>query len=159
MISIVVATSENNVIGRENKLIWHIPDDLKRFRKITTGGVVVMGRKTHLSIGRVLPNRLNVILSNDMDWSGALGDGCVVCHSIEEVLEKFKHEDLFIIGGGEIYKQFLPYTTRIYKTLIKKDYDGDTFFPVLGNDWIITDIEIKTSGDLDFEYQILERID
>ena len=135
MISIVVAMSNNRVIGKDNKLIWHLPEDLKRFKNITSNNVVVMGRKTHLSIGKVLPNRLNVILSRDMNWNNPLGDNCVVCYSIEEVLEKFKYRDLFIIGGEEIYRQFLPYCDKIYLTLIQKEFEGDSYFPELDDNW------------------------
>jgi len=153
MISIIVAMSKNRVIGKDNKLIWHLSEDLKRFKSITTNNVVVMGRKTHLSIGKVLPNRLNIILSRDMNWRNPLGDGCVVCYSIEEVLEKFKHRDLFIIGGEEIYRQFLPYCDKIYLTLIEKEFEGDAYFPSLDDSW--KEVERETLEKEDFKYHFI----
>lgn len=157
MVNMVVAMSQNRVIGSDNKLIWNLPPDLKRFKSLTKGGVVVMGRKTHLSIGRVLPDRLNVILSRDKKWYNPLGDNCVVCYSIEEVMEKFKHREIFVIGGGEIYNQFLPHTNRIYQTVLKKNYDGDTIFPVLSSDWKIVDSVSNSYLDIDFDYLTLEK--
>ena len=145
--------SKNRVIGKDNKLIWHLPEDLKRFKNITTNNVVVMGRKTHLSIGKVLPNRLNIILSRDMKWHNPLGDGCVVCYSVEEVLEKFKYRDMFIIGGEEIYRQFLPYCDRIYLTLIEKEFEGDSYFSELGNDWVEDSRE--THENEEFKYHFI----
>ncbi len=159
MISIIVAKSKNNVIGNNNKLIWHLPHDLRRFKEKTTGQVVVMGRKTHESIGKSLPNRLNVILSNDISWYNILGDNCVVCYSVEEVLEKFKHRDLFIIGGGEIYKRFIPLADKIYLTLIEKDFDGDTFFPDLdSNEWSESSKESYSVEDFEYHFIDLDRI-
>jgi dihydrofolate reductase len=153
MINLIVAISRNRVIGKENKLPWHLPEDLKRFRLITNNNVVVMGRKTHLSIGKVLPNRLNVILSRDTKWYNPLGDNCVVCYSVEEVIEKFKYRDLFIIGGSEIYNQFLPYTDKIYLTLIDKDFEGDAYFPSLDDSW--KEVERETLEKEDFKYHFI----
>ena len=164
MITLVVAVSKNGVIGDDNKLIWHIPEDLKRFRKLTTGNVVVMGRKTHESIGKALPNRLNVILTNNVRWYNPLGDGCVVCYSIEEVLEKFKHRRLYIIGGGQIYKEFLPYADEIEMTLIDKEFKGDTYFPEIGSEWIEFSRETNTNTFVfantndEFDYHFIKMI-
>jgi dihydrofolate reductase len=159
MITIVVAVSKNGVIGKDNQLIWHISEDLKRFRKLTTGNVVVMGRKTHDSIGKSLPNRLNVILSNNTKWYKPLGDNCVVCYSIEEVLERFKHRNLFIIGGGEIYKKFLPYADEIEMTIVNKDFDGDTYFPELQiSNWKETSRNHHNNGEYEFDFVKFEKI-
>jgi len=159
MITIVVAVSKNGVIGKDNQLIWHISEDLKRFRKLTTGNVVVMGRKTHESIGKSLPNRLNVILSNNTKWYKPLGDNCVVCYSIEEVLERFKHRNLFIIGGGEIYKKFLPYADEIEMTIVNKDFDGDTYFPELQiSNWKETSRNHHNNGEYEFDFVKFEKI-
>ncbi len=152
MIYLVVAASKNGVIGGENKLLWNLPEDLKRFKKITTNQAIVMGRKTHLSIGRSLPNRLNIILTNNFNWHNPLGDNCVVCYSIEEVIERFKHRDLYVIGGGEIYKQFLPFADKIFLTLIDKEFDGDTFFPNLNSDWVREKIESHKNDDFDYHF-------
>ena len=157
MITLVVAVSKNGVIGDDNKLIWHLPEDLKRFKKLTTGNVVVMGRKTHESIGRVLPNRLNVIMSNNIRWHNPLGDGCVVCYSIEEVLEKFKYRDLYIIGGGQIYEKFLPYADYIEMTLIDKEYKGDTLFPMIGNDWVEESRQSNKTEEFDYHFIKMKR--
>jgi dihydrofolate reductase len=157
MINLIVAMSSNGVIGKENQLPWHLPEDLKRFRLITNNNVVVMGRKTHLSIGKVLPNRLNVILSRDTKWYNPLGDNCVVCYSVEEVIEKFKYRDLFIIGGSEIYNQFLPHTDKIYLTLIDKDFEGDTYFPNLGDNWKEVERETFEKEDFKFHFILLNK--
>lgn len=156
-ITIVVAVSENGVIGKNNELIWHLPEDLKRFKKITSNNVVVMGRKTHESIGKSLPNRLNVILSRNSKWNSPLGDNCVVCYSVEEVLERFKYRDLYIIGGGEIYKKFLPYSDIIEMTLIHKHFDGDTYFTDIGKEWIKVSSEKQMGSDFDYEFQRFEK--
>lgn len=132
MIKIVVAVSKNWVIGNNNTLIWKLPNDLKRFKEITTGGSVVMGRKTYESIGRPLPNRRNIIITRDLNYHI---EYCEVVNSIEEAL-LLTNNDCFIIGGGEIYKQALPITDVIYLTRIDEEFEGDTYFPELNkNDW------------------------
>lgn len=132
MIKIVVAVSKNWVIGNNNTLIWKLPNDLKRFKEITTGGSVVMGRKTYESIGRPLPNRRNIIITRDLNYHI---EDCEVVNSIEEAL-LLTNNDCFIIGGGEIYKQSLPITDVIYLTRIDEEFEGDTYFPELNkNDW------------------------
>jgi dihydrofolate reductase len=158
MINIIVASSKNRVIGKDNQLPWNLPEDLKHFKKLTTGNVVVMGRKTHQSIGKPLPNRLNVILSRDTKWYNPLGDNCVVCYSIEEVLERFKYRDLFVIGGSEIYNQFLKYANKIYLTHIDKDFEGDSYFPELSDNWILTKTEPMDNAEYKFTYLEYDRI-
>ena len=122
--------SKNRVIGDSNTLIWHLPEDLKRFKQLTTGNAIVMGRKTYESIGGPLPNRRNIIITRNSDYSV---DGCEVVNSLEEAF-LLTGDDCFVIGGGEIYKQALDKSDRIYLTLIDKEYDGDTQFPEIG-DW------------------------
>lgn len=134
MVKLIVATSRNNVIGDSNKLIWHLPADLKRFKDVTTGHPIVMGRKTYQSIGRPLPNRRNIIITRDSDYEV---DGCEVVNSIEEAL-LLTNNDCFIIGGGEIYKQTLHIADRIYMTVVDEDFDGDTTFPDLPAAWYIS---------------------
>jgi dihydrofolate reductase len=130
MIKIIVAVSENGVIGGDNSLVWNLPNDMKRFKQITTGNAVVMGRKTYESIGKPLPNRRNIIISKD---TNLFIDECEVVNSIEEAL-MLTNNDCFFIGGGEIYKQVLPLTDIIYLTKIHEDFNGDTYFPELNKE-------------------------
>lgn len=134
MIKLIVATSRNNVIGDSNKLIWNLPADLKRFKEITTGHPIVMGRKTYQSIGRPLPNRRNIIITRDSNYEI---DGCEVVNSIEEAL-LLTNNDCFIIGGGEIYKQTLHIADEIYMTVVDEEFDGDTVFPELTPSWYVS---------------------
>jgi dihydrofolate reductase len=131
VISIIVAMSENRVIGNDNTLIWKLPADLKRFKEITTGNTIVMGRKTYESIGRPLPNRRNIIITRDKNYKA---EGCEVVNSIEESLLTCG-DNIFIIGGGEIYKQSIGISDKIYLTLIHETFEGDTIFSELGDEW------------------------
>jgi dihydrofolate reductase len=128
--------SENWVIGDHNQLPWHLPADLKHFKTLTTGHPIVMGRKTYESIGRPLPNRTNIIMTRKQ---GLHFPGCQVVNSLEAAIQcavAERSEEIFIIGGAEIYKQCLPYTRRIYLTLVHGVVKGDTFFPELNlNEW------------------------
>lgn len=135
-ISIIVAIASNNAIGKNNELLWHLSDDLKRFKKITTGHKIIMGRNTYLSLPNgALPNRKNVVIS---DRKGEEFEGCEMAYSIEEALANVKEdEEAFIIGGGMIYKQFLPHARKLYLTRVNKEFDADTFFPEINFDeWI-----------------------
>ena len=131
MIKIIVATSRNRVIGNDNTLIWHLPADLKNFKRLTTGSAIIMGRKTYESIGKPLPNRRNIIITRDENYKV---DNCEIVNSLEESL-LLCNSDCFIIGGGEIYKQVLPIADEIYLTLIDEVFEGDTYFPEIGDDW------------------------
>lgn len=131
MITIIVATSKNKVIGDSNSLIWHLPADLKRFKELTTGNPIVMGRKTYESIGRPLPNRRNIIITRDVKYDV---EGCEVVNSLEEAL-MICNNDCFIIGGGEIYRQSMSIADKIYLTLVHEDFEGDTEFPEIGPEW------------------------
>ncbi len=127
MISIVVAVDSKRGIGKDNKLLWNIPEDLKRFRSITSGHPIIMGRKTFESIGRVLPNRTNIIITRDTNYTV---EGAVVVHSLEEALRQAQGQDeVFIIGGGQIFEQALPLVDRLYLTIVEGDFHADTFFP------------------------------
>lgn len=132
-ISLVVAMAENRVIGRENRLPWHLPQDLKHFKSITTGHPVVMGRKTFESIGRALPNRINIVITRKDNWSA---DGVIVCHDVEEALRLANREaeaigvgELMVIGGANLYDQLLPRADRLYLTLVHAEVEGDALFP------------------------------
>ena len=123
MISIIVAVARNGVIGGGNTLLWHISEDLKRFKALTTGHPVVMGRKTFESLGRPLPNRTNVVVTRQHIEI----PGCTVAGSLEEALALFPaQEEVFVTGGGQIYAQALPLADRIYLTTVMRDYEGDT---------------------------------
>lgn len=133
MLSIIVAVADNGTIGDKNSLLWHIREDMLRFKRITTGHPVVMGRKTYESIGRPLPNRTNVVISRQ----NMAIEGCTVVHSLEEAIALFPHdEEIFVIGGAQIYAQALPIADKLYLTLVHRGYEGDTSFPQLNEcDW------------------------
>lgn len=128
MISIIVAVAENGTIGDRNTLLWHISEDLKHFKALTSGHPVIMGRKTYESLGHPLPNRTNVVLTRgDGEFPG-----CRVVHALDEALALFPAgEELFVIGGAQIYAQALPLADRLYLTRVCHPYEGDTSFP----DW------------------------
>jgi dihydrofolate reductase len=127
MISIIASIGKNNELGNNNKLLWHLPDDLKNFKETTSGHTIVMGKKTFESIGKPLPNRKNIILTRDKNYKV---DGCTVAHSIDEILDLTKNDkEIFIIGGGEIYKLFLPIADKLYLTEVDTTLEADTFFP------------------------------
>lgn len=126
MISIIVAVAENGVIGGDNSLLWHISEDLRNFKRITSGHPVVMGRKTFESLGRPLPGRTNVVVSRSV----AAIDGCTVKGSLAEAVDMFPDdEEVFIIGGAQVYAQALGIAGRIYITRVGRSYEGDTSFP------------------------------
>lgn len=128
MISMIVAMSRNGVIGKDGSMPWHIPEDLQYFKTLTTGHTLIMGRKTFESIGRALPNRLNVVLTKDPDYKAP---GCQLVHSVEEVIKGYASEEkeLFIIGGSTLYRAFMPYAKKLYITRIEATIEGDTYFP------------------------------
>lgn len=130
-ISIIVAVAENQAIGFDNHLLWHISEDLKRFKSLTLGHHVIMGRKTFASVGKPLPGRVNIVISRQ---EGYRAEGCIVAKSLEEAIDLAKQDsEIFIIGGGEIYKQALPMASRVYLTRVHASYPGDVFFPELNH--------------------------
>ncbi len=136
-ISIIVAIAENNAIGKDNQLLWHLSEDLKRFKRLTTGHTVVMGKKTFESLPfRPLKNRRNIVISDVKSEEIA---GCEMAYSMDEAIEKMDAgKENFIIGGGSVYRQFLPLATRLYITRVKHSFDADTFFPEIDfSDWIL----------------------
>lgn len=133
LIRIVVAVSENGVIGSDNRLIWHLPADLKRFKEATTGFPVIMGRKTFESIGRVLPNRRNIVISRSQ---GLTIPGAELVQSPEDALALCLGEDrVSVIGGGEIYRYFMPFADELFFTRVHHVFEGDTYFPDPGSEW------------------------
>ena len=143
MISIIAAVSKNGVIGVDNKLPWDLPEDLKRFKELTTGNVVIMGRKTYESIGKPLPNRINIVITRNKDF---FVPGVITTNSLESALLKAggdKH--IFIIGGGEIYKQSIGFADKLYITEVDMEVEGDTKFPTISNEWSVTE-ENKFNG-------------
>jgi len=127
MIALVVAMAGNNAIGKDNQLLWHISEDLQFFKKLTLGGTVIMGRKTYESIGRPLPKRRNIVITRTESY---LADGAEIVHSLEEALSiSESDEKVFIIGGGEIYRQAISFADMLYITKVDRTYDADTFFP------------------------------
>lgn len=160
-ISIIVAVAENNVIGKDNKLIWNLPKDLKHFKETTTGHYIIQGRKTFESFGRPLPNRTNVIITHNQNYKA---DECIVVHSLNEAFEIAKNEqEVFIIGGGKIYEQALPVADRIYLTKVHHSFDGDTFFPKINmQEWqeiSRVDIESDEKNKYPFSIIVLEKIE
>lgn len=134
ILSLIVARAQNRVIGRNNRLPWHLPADLKWFKQITLGKPILMGRRTHESIGRPLPGRTNIVITYRHDY---LAEGCLVAHSIEEALTVAgTAEEIIVIGGASLYAQVLPRAVRIYLTLVQVEAAGDAWFPVLDpQDW------------------------
>ena len=126
MVSVIVAVAENGVIGDKNSLLWHISEDLRNFKRVTSGHPVIMGRKTFESLGRPLPNRKNVVITRqDIEI-----EGCEVVHSLEEAIGMFPaEEEVFVIGGAQIYREALPIADRFYLTKVHHSYEGDTSFP------------------------------
>lgn len=157
-VSIIVAQASNRGIGYDNKLMWRQSDDLKRFKQLTTGHTVIMGRKTFDSIGKPLPNRKNIIISRKTDLQI---DGCIVVNSIESALQLAQNEsasEVFIIGGGEIYALTLPFSNTLYVTEINTDLkEADAFFPEIDKTiWKIDSTEsFKADEKNQFDYQFI----
>ena len=126
-ISLIAAiASENRALGKNNRLIYHIPEDLKRFKEITSGHPIIMGRKTFESIGQPLPNRTNIIITRDPEYSA---EGAVIVYSLNEALQKASDGEVFIIGGGQIYQEAIKIANKLYLTIVEGNPDADTFFP------------------------------
>lgn len=155
-LSCIVAVSKNNVIGCNNKLLWHISDDLKRFKQITTGATVIMGRKTYESLKiKPLPNRKNIILTKNKQFKA---ENCCVISQIEDCMPHLEPDnENFVIGGGEIYNLLLPYCKKIYLTSVHQEYAGDAFFPAIEeNIWqLIEDSGVLYDEKSGLHYQYL----
>ena len=126
-VCMIAAAAANDVLGKDNQLIWHIPQDLKRFKRLTSGHAIIMGRKTFESMPKALPNRVNIVITRNKNYHAV---DALVCHSIEEALQLTENDEQpFIIGGGQIYKEGLEWSDMIELTRIDQDFEGDTFFP------------------------------
>jgi dihydrofolate reductase len=161
-VSIIVATSLNHAIGKDNQLLWHLPADLKFFKAITMGCPVIMGRKTFQSIGRTLPGRQNVVITRDKSFNADKQFDLIVVGSIDEALVKLHSEkEVFIIGGGEIYKQSIDSVDTIYITLVHTVIDGDVYFPEIDKSKFDLVWEEKHLADeknkFDYTFQKFER--
>lgn len=164
MLSLVVATSENNVIGHLNKIPWRMPRDLKHFAALTRHHAVIMGRKTYESIisrlGKPLPERVNIVVTRQKDFSAPR---CRVAHSLQEALAATpKNEEVFVIGGSELYGESLPVADKIYRTLIHAEMEGDAFFPPIDpTQWKLAESKFESKDDknpFDADYEVYERI-
>ena len=158
-ISLVVAASINNVIGRDGGLPWHLPDDLRHFKRLTTGKPIVMGRRTFESIGRPLPDRRNIVMTRDPDYTAP---GCDVATSVSDVLDLVGGADeVMIIGGGQVYRDFLARADRIYLTRVQAQLEGDTYFPEIDEAaWELVSSERHAAGEehgYAFDLMVFER--
>ena len=161
MLSIIVAKAKNNIIGKDNKLLWSLPAYLKRFKELTTDHTIIMGRKTFESLGRVLPNRKHVVFSQNTNFS-VNDENVRIVHSMLEIKEYIDDEnENFVIGGAMIYSLLMPYVTKMYVTEIDKDFEGDSFFPKIDLEkWKEVSREKGPKDEenkLDFDFVVYER--
>ena len=161
MITLIVAMGKNREIGKENQLLWHLPKDLKRFKELTSGYPIIMGRKTYESIGKPLPNRTNIVISRKNDW---FEEGILIVGSIKEAVKFAKKidEEVFVIGGGNIYEQTIDLADKLEVTLVDAVLDADTFFPKINEKiWQKTNEERHQKdekNEFDFCFQTCERV-
>ena len=150
-ITIIAAIDENNVLGKDNQLIWHLPKDLMRFKRLTTGHAIIMGRKTFESLPNALPKRHNIVVTRNQNY---IKEGVTVCHSLESAIECAKYDEQpFIIGGGQIYEQAIELASRIELTRIHSQFEGDVFFPEIDlKKWFIKKEERLKSHDFDYSF-------
>lgn len=157
MISFILAMDENRVIGKNNQLPWHLPEDLKFFKRTTMGHPIIMGRKTYESIGRPLPGRENIIITRNRNFQS---DQCKVLYSVEDLLiycAENPNEEYFVIGGAEVFKQLIQHVERLYITFIHEQFDGDTFFPSINmKEWELTSREQGLQDEKNpYQYEFL----
>ena len=161
MLSIIVAKAKNNTIGKDNKLLWNIPDDLKRFKELTINHNIIMGRKTFESIGRILPNRKHIIFSQNPDFK-IDNENIEIVHSMLQIQQYIEDEnENFVIGGAMIYNLLMPYVTKMYVTEIDKDFEGDTVFPRINTEvWQEVSREDgpkDEENDIKYQYVVYKR--
>lgn len=154
-LALIAAMARNRAIGIKGQLPWRLSDDLKRFKAITMGHVLLMGRTTFDSIGRPLPGRRTIVVTRQRDWSAP---GVEVAHTIDEAIEKAGHHQIFVAGGADIYRQTIDRASRLYLTLVSRDVEGDAFFPIFDESaFDVVERELHRNGDLPFEFLTLER--
>jgi len=163
MISLIVAASTNNAIGKSNQLLWHLPNDLKFFKNTTWGMPVIMGRKTFEAVNKPLPGRFNFVITRQADWKA---EGTISATDLNDALQKAKEtncNEIFVIGGGEIYKQSMEIADKIYITRVHATLDGDTFFPVIDDsNWQLTanrDFKVDEKHKYGYSFQTWKRKD
>jgi dihydrofolate reductase len=160
LVSAIVAVSQNNIIGRDGHLPWHLAADLRHFKEITSGHHILLGRKNYQDINRPLPGRINLVLTRDPEFKAP---GCIVCHSLDAALstaEKAGETELFIIGGAEIYRMAMPICEKLYLTRVLTHIDGDVEMPPFGEGWVkLSEVCGKSDEKNDFPYafQVFER--
>ncbi|WP_459210792.1 dihydrofolate reductase [Aquimarina rhabdastrellae] len=142
----IAAAGENEALGKDNDLVWHLPDDFKRFKQLTTGHHIIMGRKTFETFPKLLPNRVHIVITRDRNYTA---EGVIIVHTIEEALAKVENdENPFIIGGGKIYTLGMQYADCIELTRVHGDFEADAFFPIINeNDWEIVEKEYHEKDD------------
>lgn len=156
-ISLIVALSENRVIGNKGEIPWRIPGEQKRFKEITMPHPMIMGRKTFESIGRILPGRPHIIVTRQENYTV---DGATVVNTLEkaiEVAQEMDQDEVFVIGGGEIFKEAMPVVDRLYLTIIHKTIEGDAYFPAFAEFTKVLEKEDRTFEDVSYTYLTLER--
>jgi dihydrofolate reductase len=163
MLSLIVAAASNNTIGKNNQLLWHLPNDLKFFKNTTWGSVVIMGRKTFESVNKPLLGRLNIVITRQENWQA---ENVTVAKSLDEAIQiatELHYKEIFIIGGGEIYKEALPKTDKIYLTRIHAEIEGDTFFPEINrNEWqLVSSVDFKADEKhlYDYTFEVWDRVE
>ncbi|TBX70579.1 dihydrofolate reductase [Flavobacterium silvisoli] len=159
MITLIAAVAENNALGKDNQLLWHLPDDFKRFKNLTSGHYIIMGRKTFESFPKPLPNRTHVIVTRQKDYTP---EGCIVVNSLTEAVSVCpKDEEVFVIGGGEIYHQAIGLADKIDVTKVHHHFDADTYFPEIDPKlWKVVSEEFHPKDekhDFDFTFTTYER--
>jgi dihydrofolate reductase len=159
MISMIVAMGENNAIGKDNELLWHLPADFKHFKSVTMGKPILMGRKTYESIGKPLPGRKNIVITRNKSF---FAEGIVIVNSIEAALEEAQeHEEVMVIGGASFYQQMLPVAERLYVTKVHHTFEADAFFPDINSDkWRVTEQSECAADDkhaYDFSFMTYQR--
>jgi dihydrofolate reductase len=160
MITLIAAAAENNALGKDNQLVWHLPDDFKRFKQITSGHYIIMGRKTFESFPKPLPNRTHVIITRQKNYKV---DGCIVVNSIEDAIKSCpKEEEIFIIGGADIYNQSIDFADKIELTRVHANFEADAFFPEINlNHWKLTFKEKHAQDEkhnFDFTFQTFVKV-
>lgn len=159
MITLIAAAAENNALGKNNKIVWHLPDDFKRFKKLTSGHAIILGRKTYESFDKPLPNRLHIIITRQENYAEKVDPSCcIVVNSLESAIAKtVESEDNFIIGGGEIYTLGIPFADKIELTRVHGTFEADAFFPEIdAGKWDLINEEYHPKDEkhnFDFTYQ------